>query len=34
MRVIIQNNDILLQSSQALETTVNCIVFPGKKDIC
>ena len=32
MMAIIQNNDdILLQVSQALETTSECIVFPGRR---
>lgn len=33
MMAIVQNNDdILLQVSQALETTAECIVFPGRRE--
>lgn len=33
MMVIIQiNDDVLLQDSQALETTVDCVVYPGRRE--
>lgn len=34
MAVIQNNDDIWLQGSQAPETTVKCILFPGRGEIC
>lgn len=34
MAVIQNNDDIWLHGSQAPETAVKCIVFPGRGEIC